>query len=173
MATPKDSRSKRALVESVGDAVRKMGAQSVVTSQAVADRFGLHTTDLECLDLIFLRGNATPGDLCRSTGLTSGSMTAAIDRLERRGLVVRVADPDDRRRTLVRVCPEAIAPIAQTYQPMQAAMFELWSGYTAKELALVEDFVRRSTELARDCVERLRASPPPAPPVRPAARRDA
>lgn len=38
------------LVAHVGKCVRKMGAQSVVTSQLIAARFGLHTTDLEVLD---------------------------------------------------------------------------------------------------------------------------
>lgn len=40
----------------------------------------------------------------KATGPTSGSMRAALDRLERKGYVVRVADTVERRRTFVRVC---------------------------------------------------------------------
>jgi DNA-binding MarR family transcriptional regulator len=43
----------------------------------------------------------TPGQLLGETLVTSGTMTNRIDRLERRGLVVRVPVPDDRRGTWV------------------------------------------------------------------------
>lgn len=62
------SRAKRELVERVGKAVRKMGTQSVITSRTVADRFGMHMTDLEVLDLIFLRGQVSARGACGSHG---------------------------------------------------------------------------------------------------------
>ncbi len=43
----------------------------------------------------------TPGQLVEETLVTSGTMTNRIDRLERRGLVVREPVPDDRRGTWV------------------------------------------------------------------------
>jgi DNA-binding MarR family transcriptional regulator len=43
----------------------------------------------------------TPSDLARHQMMTSGGMTAAIDRLERKGLVTRRPNPNDRRGTLV------------------------------------------------------------------------
>ena len=46
-----------------------MGAQSVL-SKTVAAWFGLNTGDLECLDLIYLRGQASAGELARPMGLT-------------------------------------------------------------------------------------------------------
>jgi len=144
------------LVRRVGLGVRRMGAQSVMTSQAVATRFGLHTTDLECLDLIYLRQEATAGQLASATGLTTGATTALIDRLERAGYVERVADPADRRRVKVRIRPEAIAPIKAVYEPMQARMLALWSSYEPRQLELIADFLSRSTELAVQCVEDIR-----------------
>src|SRR5262245_24811116 len=101
--------SKKALVEEVGLLLRKVSAQSVINSQVVAERFGLHTTDLECLDLIVMRGRTSAGELAAATGLTSGAMTALLDRLEAAGYIVRTPDPDDRRRHLISVRPEAIA----------------------------------------------------------------
>ena len=59
------------LVKRVDIEVRRMGAQTVMTSQAIGERFGLHTTDLECLDLIALREQASPGELSQARGLTS------------------------------------------------------------------------------------------------------
>jgi DNA-binding MarR family transcriptional regulator len=45
----------------------------------------------------------TPSALARQRMMTSGGMTAAIDRLERRGLVARTPNPADRRGSLVRL----------------------------------------------------------------------
>ena len=98
------SSSKQNLVERVGVAVRRMGAQSVLASETIAAIFGRHKTDLESLDLIYLKGGAcSAGELARATGLTSGSTTALIDRLERAGYAVREDDPNDRRRQIVRI----------------------------------------------------------------------
>lgn len=139
---------KEELVARLGEEVRRMSAQSVLMSKAVAGRFGLNTSDLECLDLIFLRGSASAGDLARATGLTSGAVTALIDRLEQAGYVERVADPTDRRRREVRARPDKVKPIEAVYRPMEERMFQLWSGYSRQELEVVFDFVSRSTDLA-------------------------
>jgi DNA-binding MarR family transcriptional regulator len=48
----------------------------------------------------------TPTELARHRMMTSGGMTAAIDRLERKGLVERAANPADRRGSLVRLTEE-------------------------------------------------------------------
>jgi DNA-binding MarR family transcriptional regulator len=133
-----------------------MGAQSVMKSQTIAERFGLHTTDLECLDLIYLQGQASAGELAKATGLTSGAMTTLIDRLEAAGYVVREADPTDRRRRYVRIRAEAIGPIKAVYAPMQSAMFNLWSSFSPRDLRVIADFIRRSTDLSVTCVEKMR-----------------
>ncbi len=151
----------RGAVDEVGTAVRKMGAQSVITSRTVADRFGLHTTDLEVLDLIYLRKQASAGDLANATGLSSGSVTALIDRLVRAGYIERCEDEADRRRVLVRIRQHAIEPIKGVYSDMQRRMFELWSGYSDRELQLIEGFISKSTALAVECCKSIRRSAPP------------
>src|SRR5262249_6280672 len=99
------------LVQRVGVGVRGMCARRVLASDIIAGVFGVHKTDLESLDLIYLRGGAcSAGELSQATGLTSGSTTALIDRLVKAGYVVREADPNDRRRQIVRIQKEAIEP---------------------------------------------------------------
>lgn len=142
-------------VARVGLEIRRMGAHNVLMSKVVAGRFGLNTTDLECLDLIYMRGGASAGELARATGLTSGAMTAVIDRLERAGYVERVADPTDRRRREVRILPEVIKPIEAVYQPIQARMVELWSTFSQRDLKVIGDFLSRSTDLGIACIAEL------------------
>jgi|SRR3990167_833663 DNA-binding MarR family transcriptional regulator len=156
MPAPKARAADYKAVARVGNLVRRMGAQSVIVSQTVAARFGLNTTDLEGLDLIQLQGQVSAGQLAAATGLTSGAVTALIDRLERAGYVERIDDPADRRRVLVRIREGAIVEIAKVYAPMQKRMFALWSRYSAAELAVIEDFLARSLDLGVDCVADLR-----------------
>jgi DNA-binding MarR family transcriptional regulator len=155
----KNARTKE-LVERVGVAVRRMGAQSVLSSDVIASAFGLHKTDLESLDLIYLRGGScSAGELSKATGLSSGSTTALIDRLLEAGYVIREADPHDRRRQIIRLQRDAIAPIMAVYAPIQEAMFEFWSTYSARDLRMIEDFITRSLQIHAGCIERIRKDP--------------
>jgi DNA-binding MarR family transcriptional regulator len=157
--------AKRTLVAEVGHAVRRMGAQSVVTSQIVAARFGLHPTDLEVLDHIYLGQDLMPTDLARRTGLSPGSVTAVLDRLVRAGYIERQPDDTDRRRVRLRVVPKAIAPIKATYAPIQRRMVRLWSAYSPDELRVILDFLTRSTDLAvasAAAIQRQSRAKPPA-----------
>lgn len=156
MAT-REPAPERPLVGRVGTAIRRMSAQSVMLSEAMAARFGLKTTELECLDVLFLRGEASAGELAKATGLTSGAMTALLDRLERAGYVARMADPSDRRRVLLRIRPEAIAPIKAAYEPLAEQSFALWAGFSDAELAIVERFLTGSLELGVAYTQALQA----------------
>src|ERR1041385_640437 len=99
--------------------IREMAAQTMVTSQIVAGHFGLHTTDLRVLDIIFMRGKVLAGELATATGLSSGSVTALIDRLVNAGYVERQDDATDRRKVWVCSRKDAIEPIAMMFMPSQ------------------------------------------------------
>lgn len=152
------------LVARIDVNIRRMGAQNVITSRTVADRFGMHMTDLEVLDLIFLRERVSAGELADATGLTSGSVTALIDRLAKAGYVERYDDPTDRRRVLIRIRHDNIEPIKATFMSMQKRMFALWSTFDARDLEVIADFLSRSTELAVACCKDIsRDASPPSP----------
>jgi len=112
--------SKEALIGRLMLAMRRSSAAGVLHGQAIAKRVGVNSSDLECLDLILLNGPSTAGDIARRTGLTSGAVTGLIDRLERLGLVERTADAQDRRKVLVRVREDKIAPIGELFAPTTA-----------------------------------------------------
>jgi DNA-binding MarR family transcriptional regulator len=149
------------LVARVDHLVRAMAAQTVVTSQIVAAHFGLHTTDLRVLDLIYMRGQVLAGELAKATGLTSGSVTALIDRLAKAGYVERHDDATDRRKVWVRSRHDAIEPIKDVFTPSQVRMYELWSTFTADELETIADFLARTTQLAAACAEDIRRDAQP------------
>jgi DNA-binding MarR family transcriptional regulator len=138
--------SKEALIGRLMLAMRRSSAAGVLHGQAIARQVGVNSSDLECLDLILLNGPSTAGDIARRTGLTSGAVTGLIDRLERLGLVERMADAQDRRKVLVRVREDKIAPIGALFAPMEKSMNALLAGYSREELKTLLDFVERAGE---------------------------
>lgn len=69
-------------------------------ANAALKPLGLHYTDLDVLATLRRGGRPyrrTPTELRASVLITSGAMTACLDRLESNALIARVADPQDRR----------------------------------------------------------------------------
>lgn len=135
--------------------LRRMGAASALHSQAVAKRIGLAPVDLECLDMILLAGPVTAGQIMEHTKLTSGAVTGLIDRLARKGYVERAADPQDRRKVVVRIVPEAVRPLQALFAPMAERSAALMRQYGAEELELIAGFVEKGTAIALERAREL------------------
>src|SRR6266446_7959730 len=71
-------------------------ALSLLAEQSIANT-GLCLTDFAALEALLHKGPLTITQIQEKVRLASGSMTAAVDRLEKLGLVVRRASPSDRR----------------------------------------------------------------------------
>lgn len=142
-------------VERIAGALRGIGEQIALMREMIASHFDLQRTDRAGLDFIYSRGGTcTAGELSRATGLTSGSTTALIDRLERAGYAVREPDRQDRRKQIVRIPERVLADCEAVYKPVRKELFKLWSSYSAEDLQLVEEFLTRSTQLHAACVAR-------------------
>jgi DNA-binding MarR family transcriptional regulator len=142
-------------------AMRDASGQGVLYSQAVAARLGINSTDLECLDVIIMRGPVAAGELARATGLTSGAITGIIDRLDRAGLAKREPDAADRRKVLVRALPAVERHVAPLFEPMRRAAMGALSSYDDKELGLLLGFFTRAHEAALDAMTTLGAMTAP------------
>ncbi|MCS6712645.1 winged helix-turn-helix transcriptional regulator [Brachybacterium sp. EF45031] len=66
-------------------------------------------------------GVASPGELLRSTLVTSGTMTTRLDKLERRGLVRRERDERDRRSVRVHLEAAGAAAVDTAIEGLLAA----------------------------------------------------
>jgi DNA-binding MarR family transcriptional regulator len=128
-------------------AVRDYGIHLTLFRNAVSEWAGLNTTDMECLRLLFLKGTATPTELARQTGLTSGATTAMLDRLEKAGLLERHPNPDDRRGTLITPAKSAAARAASWFESARNAQDELLSSYSESELEIIADVFERFVKL--------------------------
>ena len=80
-------------------AVSQIGERSIQET-------GLCLTDFAALEALLHKGPLTITEIQDKVLLASGSMTAAVDRLEKKGFVVRKSSAHDRRARLVELTPE-------------------------------------------------------------------
>lgn len=128
-------------------AVRDYGINLTQFRNAMSEWAGLNVTDMECLRLLFIKGIATPSELARHTGLTSGATTAMLDRLEKAGLIERRPNPDDRRGTLITPAKSGAEKAASWFESARNAQDELISSYSESELEIIADVFERFTQL--------------------------
>lgn len=85
--------------------MRSHRALSLLAAASIA-KAGLCLTDFAALEALLHKGPLTISEIQAKVLLASGSMTAAVDRLEKLGLVVRNASPRDRRARVVALTPQ-------------------------------------------------------------------
>jgi len=76
----------------------------------------------------------TAGAVGAHMHITSGTMTSVLDTLERNGYIERLTDPDDRRRVLVDVTPEAQAVLNRLLPEVVQTTTVVMAGIDEKEL---------------------------------------
>ncbi len=138
--------SKKGLEAQVMIAARDQGISSVLFRNAIGRKLGLNITDSECLSFLTIKGVSTPTELARYTGLTTGSTTTMLDRLEKAKFITRKPNPNDRRGVLVEttnIWRETVGPMVSGVQKAQR---ELIASYSDAELELIADFLTRFTD---------------------------
>lgn len=155
------------LIDEVADEIRRRQAAADALDHAACDRMGINRTDARCVDIIDRHGAITAGDLADESGLTTGSVTAMLDRMERDGYVRRVRDDQDRRRVMVELTQRMRDLNAEIYGPVNAEGRRMLEGYPQEQLTRLRDFLREDAALLMTQTARVRAMGP----ARGAARR--
>lgn len=135
--------------------MRSFGNRTVLYQQNVAAALGLYSNDFLSIDILREKGPITAGELSKLTGLTTGSVTALIDRLEKNGYVRRENDPKDRRKVIIVPLYENKEDVIGTYQPLHTAMVKLAASYTDEELALISQFLGKASTVLEEQMEHL------------------
>ncbi len=119
-------------------------AQRAVVAALVP--LGLSYADFDVLNTLRRRAVAdgiSPGELARSSLVTSGAMTARLDRLHRAGLVDRDVAPHDRRGVVVRLTAAGEAVSRRALDHVLAADEEILSPFDHDQRAVLADLLRR------------------------------
>ena len=99
--------------------IRKFIAAAIFFNAQAADKVGLGLTDMQMVHMLQLYGPATPKQLGLWTGLSSGGVTVALDRLEKAGYLRREPNPHDRRSLLVTLVPARMRKLTSLYEGVE------------------------------------------------------
>ena len=117
-------------------ACRRLSAAVDLFDDACCERLRLNRSDLRALNLLE-HGPVSMKTIADGLGLTPGSVTQLVDRLERHRWVERAPSPVDRRSTAVRLLPDARQKLADLYAPLGRAVVEAFAARPRTEAEYV------------------------------------
>lgn len=110
----------------------------------------LCASDLDILERLARKGTRPVNGLARWVGLTSGSMTSAVQRLRRRGLVRTRRDPKDKRIVFVSVTEEG-RELAKRLSARRAKVFGgVFGEWSERERSLLLNMLKRLRKSAEN-----------------------
>lgn len=148
--------SKQQLIQDLVWEVRRSQNAARLVDSVTEKVLGVSQSEGMCIDVLDREGPVTAGRLAEATQLTTGAITAVIDRLEKKGYARRVRDEDDRRRVLVEVTDEARKRAHELYGELGQHGRAILDPLTIDEIKLITGFIRRSSELNEEHAARLR-----------------
>src|ERR1700761_5962291 len=111
-------------------------------------RFGMVQSDFGVLEALLHRGPLSAKQLGAKVLLTSGSVTAAIDRLATRGLVRREDDARDRRACIVHLTAAGRRLIERAFAQHREEMEEALKGFSLEDRKSLLPLLRRLGRVA-------------------------
>lgn len=127
--------------------MRAIGSRSILYQQSVIKRLNISGNDFISIDLLNELGPMTAGELSKKTGLSTGTITALIDRLEKIGYARREKDPKDRRRVIIVPTYEKKDEIKTSYESLNERMLQLAANYSDDECQLINDFLGQAIDV--------------------------
>ncbi|MEU2185006.1 MarR family winged helix-turn-helix transcriptional regulator [Streptomyces thermolilacinus] len=127
--------------------LRRMNGEVNRLVHAFAASQGLHPTDVQALAAVLDADEPmTPGRLREHLGLTSGAVTACVDRLERAGHIRRSRESSDRRVVHLHYEPGARATARAFFRPLADASEAATARFTPEELDVALRFLTALNE---------------------------
>jgi DNA-binding MarR family transcriptional regulator len=124
----------------------RLGLYLARRQEAVFERFGLNRGEVGLLSALRLAGpphRLAPGRLGRGLLLSSAGVTSRVDRLERRGLVVRQPDPDDRRGVLIELTARGGELVDEAVRANTESEMQLMANFDPGEIDALAALLRR------------------------------
>ena len=124
----------------------RIGPLLAKRQEGVFSRFGLNRGEVGALSALRISGpphRLSPTRLGRGLMLSSAGVTSRIDRLERRGLVRRLPDPDDRRGVIVELTDQGLEVVDAAVAAVAISDRQLLERLDPKEVAQLEPILRK------------------------------
>jgi DNA-binding MarR family transcriptional regulator len=137
-------------------ALRRFGLEDDRLDAVAARRIGAPPVEFKAMDHLHEAGELTPGQLADRLALTTGAVTALIDRLERLGWVRREPHPSDRRSIVIRKATPPSSAALQLYRPVATRIRRAAERLSADERAAAVRFLEDAAAAAREHADRLK-----------------
>jgi DNA-binding MarR family transcriptional regulator len=114
--------------------------------EAVFDRYGLGRGEVGVLSALRIAGpphRLSPTRMAKGLMLSSAGITSRIDRLERRGFVRRLPDPDDRRGVIIELTDDGIEVVDAAVAALSISDRELLERMEPGEIVQLEGLLRK------------------------------
>jgi MarR family 2-MHQ and catechol resistance regulon transcriptional repressor len=131
-------------------------ALSLLAEQSIANT-GLCLTDFVALEALLHKGPLTISEIQDKVHLASGSMTAAVDRLEKLGLVVRKSSPSDRRARVVELTVQGKRLAASCFERHAKDLEALMSVLSEREMEQLHGSLKKLGLLAAERLDSEKA----------------
>lgn len=153
----KEKSEKSILLADINLLTREFSTGTVLMHQAIAEKAGLTGTDHKYIDLLLQHGAMTAGQLADLSGITTGAVTAMIDRLEKSKLVKRERSADDRRKVIVVLDrEEAFKRIGPSFKSMQEDLENLYDDFTPTELTTIQKYLNAVVTFTNKQIKKLK-----------------
>ena len=130
-------------------AVRASQTADDVFDEAVVDFLGVSRSDGRCLDIVDRLGKVTAGRLAAESGLTTGAVTALVDRLERLGYLTRTRDTADRRKVWIEATDLTRRFNRHLFAHLEVVLGPLFQRFTADQVAAITEYLEIGTYINR------------------------
>lgn len=149
--------------EELSWSLRATNRAAAEVDRALAAHLSLRPVEYDAVDHIMSSERAPigPVELASRLGISPGSATELVDRLERRGHVVRERGSADRRRVLITARPEAVRRILADLGPLFEQLDALADSFSTRDQAAIQRYLREATTLLLEHAASLDSKDPP------------
>lgn len=124
---------------------------------AMSRQLGLSDSEMLAVAHLAQRGQLSPSELGALLDLSSGGISALVQRLEDAGQVIRQAHPTDGRRNLVRLAPELVERAALAFGPLVEDLDRVSTELDEAERRVLQRWLERVAALSEEHAERARS----------------
>ena len=115
--------------------------------QEVSKEFGITGPQLWALKTISTNGSLSPGELSKKMYLHPSTITGVVDRLEKKGYVVRDRGQEDRRVVKVQLTPKGRKLVKKAPNPIQGKMVYGLRKLEKEKLDSIYDALQKLVEI--------------------------
>ncbi|WP_338448140.1 MarR family transcriptional regulator [Niallia oryzisoli] len=120
------------------------------TSKAIQERMrleltknNLSITEFSVLEVLYHKGRQTINEIGNKVLISSGSMTYVIDKLEKKGLLKRVACPNDRRAIHVTLTDAGNETLEKVMPEHEELVESIFASLTNNEKELIVELLQK------------------------------